>query len=234
MGAADDEAKSVDLVYAKTHLDLAHLAGLDVVRMTSIWAPGRTAPGQRELWALRNASIAAGLNGMRIVLSVYQYGSRTTPLTATRQRQFARYAAAIVRSVPGVRLPDRRQRAQPEPVLDAAVHACRQAGLAAGLRLAARAHLRRGQEGLAARDRDRRRAGAARLRQREAAAPHALADPLPPGDGPRVPREQAQAQDHGRARDPSVPAPLEPAARGAAPEEPLGGHERLRQARRAR
>ena len=60
VGAADDEAKSVDLVYAKTHLDLARLAGLDVVRLTAIWTPGRTAPASRELWALRNASIAAG------------------------------------------------------------------------------------------------------------------------------------------------------------------------------
>jgi hypothetical protein len=103
VGAADDEAKSVDLVYAKTHLDLAHLAGLDVIRMTSIWTPGRTAPASRELWALRNASIAAGLNGMRIVLSVYQHGSRTTPLTATRQSQFARYTASIARAVPDLR-----------------------------------------------------------------------------------------------------------------------------------
>lgn len=103
IGAADDEAKSVDLVYAKTQLDLAQLAGLDTVRMTSIWRPGRTSPPARELTALRNASIAAGLNGMQIVLSVYQYGSRTTPLTGIRREQFSRYAASIVQRVPGIR-----------------------------------------------------------------------------------------------------------------------------------
>ena len=103
VGAADDGIKSVSLVYAKTQADLAHLAGLDTVRVTTIWAPGRRAPTQRELTALRNAATAAGLNGMQIVLSVYQYGSRTTPLTRTRQTQFAQFTARIARDVVGIR-----------------------------------------------------------------------------------------------------------------------------------
>lgn len=103
VGAADDGIKSVSLVYAKTQADLARLAGLDTVRVTSIWTPGRRSPTARELSALRNAATAAGLNGMQIVLSVYQRGSRTTPLTRRRQAEFAQFSATIAREVVGLR-----------------------------------------------------------------------------------------------------------------------------------
>ena len=55
--------------------------GFDAIRLTAIWAPGLArAEAGYELDVLRNAVAGADLTGIRIVLSVYHYGSTTTPL----------------------------------------------------------------------------------------------------------------------------------------------------------
>jgi len=102
VGAAEDAARTGNLVEATTKMNLARLAGLDAIRLTSLWQPGRTAPTDHELSALRGASGAAQLTGMRVFLSVYTTRSRWTPRTAARREQFAAYAAELARSLPGV------------------------------------------------------------------------------------------------------------------------------------
>ena len=59
-----------------------------------------TAPSGAELAILRNVEAAARLHGIRVFVSVFPAGSRTTPLTPEAQQQLALYAAALVRSVP--------------------------------------------------------------------------------------------------------------------------------------
>jgi hypothetical protein len=83
-------------------MDLAAIAGLGTIRMTSIWAPGRTIVSGTDLTALRNAATAAQFDGVRLIVSVYARDQRTTPLTSTARGQFAQYAASIARLVPGV------------------------------------------------------------------------------------------------------------------------------------
>jgi hypothetical protein len=103
VGAAEDIVKQPDLVSAKAQMDLARLAGMKAVRSTAIWAPGQTAPGPTDLTALQNAAGAAQLDGIRLYVSVYQFGSRTTPLTDQDQDDFAQFAASLARSLPTVR-----------------------------------------------------------------------------------------------------------------------------------
>jgi hypothetical protein len=102
VGAAEDIVKQPTLPAAKTQLDLAKLAGLRAIRSTAIWAPGQTAPDPTDLAALQNAAQAAQLDGIRLSVAVYQFGSKTTPLTDQDQDDFAAFAAALAQALPTV------------------------------------------------------------------------------------------------------------------------------------
>jgi hypothetical protein len=102
VGAAEDSAKQ-DPVGADAKMSLARLAGFNTIRMTSVWWPGNREVSGMELEGLRNAADAARLNGIRLMISVYPYGSKITPLTSTARAQFASYTASIPQLVPYVR-----------------------------------------------------------------------------------------------------------------------------------
>ena len=103
VGAADDGARSLNPITAKTRMDRAAGAGFGVVRMTVIWSPGEETIGGDELVALQNASAAAQLDGVRLILSIYARDSRTTPLSSRARGEFARYAGSIAQRFPAVR-----------------------------------------------------------------------------------------------------------------------------------
>ena len=103
VGAAEDIVKQPDLVAAKAQMTLVRLAGLDSVRVTAIWDPGQTRLSTTETAVFRNVVAAAQLSGIRVIVSVYHFGSRTTPLTDEARADFARFAAAIARAFPSVR-----------------------------------------------------------------------------------------------------------------------------------
>jgi hypothetical protein len=102
VGAAEDQARSLDPVLAKSRMDLAALAGFDAVRMTSIWEPGQREVTGDDLRALDNAATAAQLDGIRLIVSVYHRDHRTTPLSARARSDFASYTASIARRVPTI------------------------------------------------------------------------------------------------------------------------------------
>ena len=81
VGVAEDSPKQATLTAAKARVTMAQLAGLRQIRVTAQWRPGLTAPPDGELAALRNAAEAGRLAGIRIVVSVYPFGSSVTPLT---------------------------------------------------------------------------------------------------------------------------------------------------------
>ncbi len=102
VGAAEDNARSLDPLAAKAKLDLAALAGLDVVRMTMTWTPGEQAVGGDDRVVLQNVSAAAQLDGIRVMLSIYPRDGKTTPLTSRARGEFAQYAASIARAFPSI------------------------------------------------------------------------------------------------------------------------------------
>jgi hypothetical protein len=102
IGAAEDIVKQSDPVRAKAELDLAKLGGLDAVRITQVWAPGETEPTAGSLRVARTVVGAAQLTGIRIFVSILNFGSRTTPLSSDDQDAFAAYSAALARDLPGV------------------------------------------------------------------------------------------------------------------------------------
>jgi hypothetical protein len=102
VGAAEDEVQQASLVDAEAKLSLLQLAGLDTVRVNSIWGPGQTAPTAADLQKLTNVVGGAALNGMRVYVSLSQFGSATTPLTDQAQSDFATEAASIATSFPSL------------------------------------------------------------------------------------------------------------------------------------
>ncbi len=103
VGAAEDQVKQQSLTEAKAKMDLLRLAGFDTVRVTSIWAPGQSQPSADEVNVLGNVAQAAKLDGMQTFVSVYNFGSRTTPLSQDDQASFASYAAGLARQIPDLR-----------------------------------------------------------------------------------------------------------------------------------
>jgi hypothetical protein len=102
VGAAEDGVRQTTLAETKAKFDLLQLAGLGAVRVTSIWDPANPVPSPDEVATLRNVASAAKLDGMQVFVSVYNFGSKTTPLSEDAQSSFASYAAALARQVPGL------------------------------------------------------------------------------------------------------------------------------------
>ena len=102
VGAAEDAAKEGGALEAEAKMSLARLAGFDTIRVTSIWHPGQKAIAGGELGTLQAVADAASLNGIRLIVSVYPFGSKTVPQYATTRAQFAAYAASIPQLVPSV------------------------------------------------------------------------------------------------------------------------------------
>jgi len=103
LGAAEDVVRSPSPTEAKAQMTLLQLAGLKAVRITSIWKPGEKVPSETEQLVLRNVAAAAHLSGIRVYVSVFHAGSRTTPLTSEARADFAAYTAAIVSENPSLR-----------------------------------------------------------------------------------------------------------------------------------
>lgn len=95
VGAAEDAPKQPDLVSAVAKLELAQLAGLRAIRVTSLWSPGRVRPSESEATALRNAAAAAQLTGIRLYVAVYPSRGRLAPLTPSARADFSAYAVAV-------------------------------------------------------------------------------------------------------------------------------------------
>ncbi len=103
IGATEDVVRQPTLPQAKAEMDLLRVAGFTAVRLSQIWQPGRRSLTETELAPLQNAVDAARLDGMEVLLTVTQFGSRTTPLTAEDQDDFAAFAAWLAKKLPTVR-----------------------------------------------------------------------------------------------------------------------------------
>ena len=184
------------------------LAGFTAVRVTSNWLPGLTAPTAHELTVLRNVEAAARLSGVKVYVSVYHPGSRTTPLELSDQTDFARYAAALARAIPTFddiivgNEPNLNRFWLPQFGLNGA-----NASAPAYLQLLGRTY-----DALKAADPTLRVWGGA-LAPRGSDRPDGIRptsspDRVHPGDGRRLPRQRPHGARDGRLRDAPVPGQL--------------------------
>jgi hypothetical protein len=100
VGAADDVVKAQDYAFAKTEMDKVKLAGLDTIRLTQTWTKGQTKLGPNDAITLGNAVKAAQFTGVRVILSLYPFGSSVTPLTEQDRLDFTQFAADVVKRYP--------------------------------------------------------------------------------------------------------------------------------------
>jgi hypothetical protein len=102
VGAAEDVARTPDPAFAKAQMLEAKLAGFDTIRITQTWVKGQRALGPNDRILLGNAVAAAQFTGIRVVLSIYPYGSSVTPLTDQDRADFAAFCVDIVNRFPFV------------------------------------------------------------------------------------------------------------------------------------
>jgi hypothetical protein len=100
VGAAEDVAKTQDYAFSKTEMDKLRLAGLDTIRLTQTWTKGQTTLGPNDTIELGNAITAAQFTGVRVVLSLYPFGSSVTPLTDEDRLDFAHFTVDVARRYP--------------------------------------------------------------------------------------------------------------------------------------
>jgi len=100
VGAAEDVVKATDYAFAKTEMDKARLAGFDTIRLTQTWTKGQTKLGPNDAITLGNAMKAAQFTGVRVVLSLYPFGSSVTPLTEQDRLDFTQFAADVAKRYP--------------------------------------------------------------------------------------------------------------------------------------
>ncbi len=102
VGAAEDVGKTADYAFAKASMDKAKLAGFDSIRITQTWTRDQTKLGASDAILLDNAVEAAQFTGLRVVLSLYPFGSSVTPLTDDQRADFASFAADVATRYPFV------------------------------------------------------------------------------------------------------------------------------------
>ncbi|HST15273.1 MAG TPA: hypothetical protein VLJ44_10525 [Gaiellaceae bacterium] len=100
VGAAEDNARTADPLFAQTEMRQAKLVGFDTIRFTQTWVKGQTTLGPNDRILLGNATVAAQLSGIRVVLSIYPYGSSVTPLTDQDRADFAAFCVDVADSFP--------------------------------------------------------------------------------------------------------------------------------------
>ena len=83
-------------------MDKAKLAGFDSIRITQTWTKDQTKLGASDEIVLDNAINAAQFTGLRVVLSLYPFGSSVTPLTDEQRADFASFAADVANRYPFV------------------------------------------------------------------------------------------------------------------------------------
>jgi hypothetical protein len=102
VGVAEDLVKQPTEAAAKVQVDKLKLAGLDSVRITQTWKTGQRTVPASELDPLTNAVDAAQFSGIRVIISIYPFGSSVTPLTPADQADFAAFAADVAKQFPVV------------------------------------------------------------------------------------------------------------------------------------
>jgi hypothetical protein len=102
VGAAEDAAKQPDPTVAKAKMDLAKLAGFDAIRITAPWTIAKRGLEGYDLVTLRNAALAADIDGIRLFIAIYPAGSSSTPLSSWARARFAGYAASVAQALPTV------------------------------------------------------------------------------------------------------------------------------------
>jgi hypothetical protein len=102
VGVVDDALAQQKPASAQLQVDISHRAGFGAVAISAIWPRGRTEPRKRDLHAFHNVAAAARRDHMRLFLVAVHGLAGTTPRDSGERKEFASFAASLVREVPGI------------------------------------------------------------------------------------------------------------------------------------
>lgn len=103
VGALEDAVKLPDPELDDQRVGLATKAGLNMLDITTLWAPGVTRPEAGELAILRGVAAATERRKVRLLLTVQAGRPRSAPLEDAQQEEYAAYLATLARELPSIR-----------------------------------------------------------------------------------------------------------------------------------
>jgi hypothetical protein len=103
VGALEDLVKQPGPAETRKRVKQASDAGFDALGVTTPWAPGQVEPDPGQLLLLKNVADAAKAKKIRVLVSIFQYRNRDTPISDEEQQQFADYSARLARELPSIR-----------------------------------------------------------------------------------------------------------------------------------
>lgn len=103
VGAAEDIVKQPTLALAKAELAKATLAGLTTIRVTETWSRGQRQLTAEQGTELENLVGAATFDNVRVIVSLYPFGSSVTPLTQTERDDFTAFCVDVAKRFPTIR-----------------------------------------------------------------------------------------------------------------------------------
>jgi hypothetical protein len=102
IGALEDGVKWADPKIAEEKVAFAKRANFNALNVTTLWAPGQTAPDPGELARLGGVANATQKEGIQLLITVYAARPRSAPMTSEQQDQYAQFMASLARSLPSV------------------------------------------------------------------------------------------------------------------------------------
>jgi hypothetical protein len=102
VGAADDVVEQGNATAAAQQMGLATSAGLDAVRISAQWSSGETTLAPETATAIANAVAAAQADQVRLIVSLYPFGSSVTPLADQDRADFVAWVTDAVKRFPYV------------------------------------------------------------------------------------------------------------------------------------
>jgi hypothetical protein len=103
IGTVDDAIAQKDPRFRQGQVDISRDAGFDAAVLSSMWQRGQRRPLRVSVNVMRGVARAARRARMKLFVVVWHGFARNTPRTPAERADFAAYAAALVKAVPGVR-----------------------------------------------------------------------------------------------------------------------------------
>jgi hypothetical protein len=103
VGTVDDALVQDGRSFTQAQVDVSRDAGFDAAAVSATWQRGQRRPPASLVRVLRNVGVASKRARMKLAVVVWHGLGENTPRTPAERADFAAYAAAVVKALPGLR-----------------------------------------------------------------------------------------------------------------------------------
>jgi hypothetical protein len=103
VGTVDDALAQDGRSFTQAQVDVSRDAGFDAAAVSATWRRGQRRPPASLVRVLRNVGVTTKRARMELALVVWHGLGENTPRTPAERADFAAYAAAVVKALPGLR-----------------------------------------------------------------------------------------------------------------------------------